>query len=148
MKSEAYKNEGYQFMGAAFEVYNDRGYGLAEEIYQECVEIELGLRGIPFRSKAELKCFYKGRELKKHYVPDLLVLGCLVVELKAVTELAPEHEAQLLNYMRIARQPVGYLVNFGHQGTLEWKRFILSELIETAHWADRGTANLRGETNR
>ena len=51
------------------------------------------------------------------------------MELKAVTELAPEHEAQLLNYMRIARQPVGYLVNFGHKGTLEWKRFILSELI-------------------
>ncbi len=137
MKSEVYKSEGYQFMGAAFEVYNDRGYGLAEEIYQDCLEIELELRGMPFRPKAELRCFYKGRELKKRYVPDLLVLGCLVVELKAVTELAPEHEAQLINYMRIARQPVGYLVNFGHQGTLEWKRFILSELIETANKLNR-----------
>ncbi|MGA2658116.1 MAG: GxxExxY protein [Verrucomicrobiota bacterium] len=71
MKPEIYKDEGYQFMGAAFEVYNDRGYGLAEEIYQECLEIELELRGISFRSKAEIKCFYKGRELKKRYVPDL-----------------------------------------------------------------------------
>src|SRR6516162_2223923 len=132
MKPEIYKNEGYQFMGAAFEVYNDRGYGLAEEIYQECLEIELELRRISFRSKAELKCFYKGRELKKRYVPDLFVFGCLVVELKAVTELAPEHEAQLLNYMRVARQPVGYLVNFGHKETLEWKRFILSEFILSA----------------
>jgi len=52
------------------------------------------------------------------------------VELKAVTQLLPEHEAQLFNYMRLARRPVGYLVNFGHQGTLEWKRLILSELIE------------------
>ncbi len=52
-----------------------------------------------------------------------------MVEIKAVTELAAEHEAQLLNYMRISRQPVGYLVNFGHKGTLEWKRFILSEFI-------------------
>ncbi len=129
MKTEIYKDEGYQLMGAAFEVYNDRGYGLAEEIYQECLEIELGLRRISFRSKAELKCFYKGRELKKRYVPDLYVFGCLVVELKAVTELAPEHEAQLFNYMRIAKQPVGYLINFGHKGTLEWKRLILSELI-------------------
>ena len=129
MKAEIYKNEGYQLMGAAFEVYNDRGYGLAEEIYQECLEIELGLRRISFRSKAELKCFYKGRELKKRYVPDLYVFGCLVVELKAVTELGPEHEAQLFNYMRIAKQPVGYLINFGHKGTLEWKRLILSELI-------------------
>ena len=119
-------------MGAAFEVYNDRGYGLAEDIYQECLEIELALRRIPFRSKAELKCFYKGRELKKRYVPDLYVFGCLVVELKAVTELAAEHEAQLFNYMRIARQPVGYLLNFGHKDTLEWKRLILSEFIESA----------------
>ncbi len=134
MRAEIYKDEGYQFMGAAFEVYNDRGYGLAEEIYQECLEIELELRGIAFRSKAEIRCFYKGRELKKRYIPDLFVFGCLVVELKAVAELAPEHEAQLMNYLRIARQPVGYLVNFGHKGTLEWKRFILSEFIaQTDH---------------
>ncbi len=129
IKTVIYQNEGYQLMGAAFEVYNERGYGLAEDIYQECLEIELALRGISFLLKAELKCFYKGRELKKHYVPDLYVFGCLVVELKAVTELAPEHEAQLFNYMRIARQPVGYLINFGHKGTLQWKRLILSELI-------------------
>jgi GxxExxY protein len=138
MKPEIYKDEGYRLMGAAFEVYNDRGYGLAEEIYQECLEIELELRGIPFRSKAEIKCFYKGRELKKRYVPDLFVFGALVVELKAVTELAAEHEAQVMNYMRISRQPVGYLINFAHKGTLEWKRFILSELI-----ANGVTANMR-----
>jgi GxxExxY protein len=65
------------------------------------------------QTKAELKCSYKGRELKKRYVPDLLVFGVLVVEIKAVTELAPEHEAQIFNYMRIARQPLGYLINFG-----------------------------------
>jgi len=130
MQKEIYKDEGYRFMAAAFEVYNEDGYGMGEEIYQECLEIELELRGTPFRAKEEIRCFYKGRELKKRYVPDLLVFGKLVVELKAVTELAPEHEAQLLNYMRITRQPVGYLVNFGHKGGLEWKRFTLSELIK------------------
>ena len=86
-------------MGAAFDVYNEKGYGMAEEIYQECLEIELTLRGIAFLPKAELKCFYKGRELKKRYMPDLVVFGCLVVELKAVTELAPDHEAQLLGML-------------------------------------------------
>ena len=90
------------------------------------------MRGIPFRPKEEVKCFYKGRLLKKRYIPDLFAFGCLVVEMKAVTELAPEHEAQLINYMRISQQPVGYLVNFGHKGTLEWKRFILSELMAQA----------------
>ena len=124
MKPEIYKDEGYRLMGAAFEVYNEQGYGLAEEIYQESLEIELEMRAIPFRSKQELKSFYKGRELKKRYVPDLLVFGCLVIELKSVSQLAPEHEAQLLNYMRITKQPVGYLINFGHKDTLEWKRFI------------------------
>ena len=117
-------------MAAAFEVYNDKGYGLAEDIYQECLEIELELRNISFNAKQELKCFYKGRELKKRYIPDLFVFGCIVVELKAVTDLAPEHEAQLINYMRLSKQPVGYLINFGHKGTLEWKRFTLSELIQ------------------
>jgi GxxExxY protein len=129
MKPEIYKDEGYKLMGAAFEVYNELSYGLAEEIYQESLEIELESRVIPFRSKQELKCFYKGRELKKRYVPDLIVFGCLVTELKAVSQLGAEHEAQLINYMRITKQPVGYLINFGHKDTLEWKRFILSELI-------------------
>jgi len=129
MKTEIYQNEGYQLMGVAFEAYNEQGYGLAEEIYQESLEIELELRGIPFRSKQELKCFYKGRELRKRYVPDLFVLEGLAVELKAVSQLLPEHEAQLINYQRITKQPVGYLINFGHKDTLEWKRFIFSELI-------------------
>jgi GxxExxY protein len=69
MKTEIYKDEGYKLMAAAFEVYNDRGYGLAEEIYQECLEIELELRRLTFRLKAELRCFYKGRELKKRTSP-------------------------------------------------------------------------------
>jgi GxxExxY protein len=127
--SEPYNEEGFQLMGAAFEVYNDRGYGMAEEIYQESLEIELELRQLPFRSKQELVCFYKGRELKKRYIPDLMLFDCLVVELKAVTKLLPEHEAQLYNYLRLTRRPIGYLVNFGHKDTLEWKRLILSEFI-------------------
>ena len=131
MKNEIYKDEGYKLMGAAFEVYNEQGYGLAEEIYQESLKMELELRGIPFRPKQELACHYKGRELKKRYVPDLFAFNGLVVELKSVSQLAPEHEAQLINYMRIAKQPVGYLINFGHKDTLEWKRFILSEFIPT-----------------
>ena len=129
MKPDVYKDEGYKLMGAAFEVYNDRGYGMAEEIYQECLEIELELRGIVFVPKLELVSFYKERALKKRYVPDLFVAECLVVELKAVTQLTTEHEAQLINYLRITRQPVGYLINFGHKDTLEWKRVIFSEFM-------------------
>ena len=115
-------------MGAAFEVYNQLGYGMAEEIYQQSLEIELGLRGIPFQSKTELSIFYKDRQLETRYRADLFVFDAIVVELKAVSELTSEHEAQLFNYLRIARQPAGYLINFGCKGELEWKRFILSDL--------------------
>ena len=135
MKAEIYKDEGYKLMGVAFEVYNERGHGLGEEIYQECMEIELEIRRIPYESKQELRCYYKDRELKKRYVPDLFVFGSLIVELKSVSALAPEHEAQLINYLRLTRRPVGYLVNFGHKDTLEWKRVILSEFIPVSSFA-------------
>lgn len=129
MNKDQHRHEGYQLMGAAFEVYNTIGYGMAEEIYQESVEFELADRGIRFASKQELGCCYKHHQLQRRYVPDLFVFDCLVVELKAVSQLISEHEAQLLNYLRVARQPVGYLINFGHKDRLEWKRFILSEFI-------------------
>jgi len=125
-----YKEEGYQVMGAAFEVYNQLGYGMAEEIYQQSLEIEFAMRSIPFQSKRELDVFYKDRQLNTHYVPDLFAFNAVVIELKAVAELISDHEAQLFNYMRIARQPVGYLINFGRRGELQWKRFFLSDLHE------------------
>lgn len=123
-----YEEEGYRLMGAAFEVYNQLGYGMAEEVYQQCLEIELELRDIPFLTKQELTLIYKGREIEKKYVPDLFVFGAIVVELKATKDLIADHEAQLFNYMRIARQPVGYLLNFGVKEKLQWNRFILSDL--------------------
>lgn len=123
-----FKQEGYDFMAAALEVYNEIGYGMAEEIYQQSLEIELSLRQIPFLTKQELEVYYKGRKLMICYRPDLLVFGGIVVELKAVTELLPEHDAQVFNNMRVSRMAVGYLINFGHKGDLQWKQFILSDL--------------------
>jgi GxxExxY protein len=123
-----FKDEGYRLMGAAFEVYNELGYGMAEEIYQQILEIELGFRSIPFVPKKELLVYYKASQLETRYRPDLLVFNEIVVELKAVSGLDPDHEAQLFNYMRIARMPVGYLLNYGQKGDLEWKRFILSDI--------------------
>lgn len=121
-----FKQEGYDLMGAAFEVYNVQGYGMAEEIYQQSLEIELGLRKIPFLSKAELVVTYKDRQLSTSYRPDLLVYNDIVVELKAAKSLTPEHEAQLFNYMRVSKKKVGYLVNYGAARELEWKRIIIS----------------------
>ena len=124
-----FSEEGYALMGAAFEVHREIGGGLLEEIYQESMEMELPLRGIPFRAKDEIPVFYKGQKLKKRYIPDFVIHEHVVVELKSVKELDPAHDAQLINYMRISRQPVGYLINFGPIGKLQWKRFILSEFV-------------------
>ncbi|MCA9119789.1 MAG: GxxExxY protein [Planctomycetaceae bacterium] len=123
-----FKDEGYKLMGAAFEVYNELGFGMAEKVYQQNLEIELNLRGIPFQSKRELAVCYKNQPLATKYKPDLYIFDAIVVELKATSELISDHEAQLFNYMRIARQPVSYLINYGNKGELQWKRFILSDL--------------------
>jgi GxxExxY protein len=120
---------GYDFMGACFEVHRVLGGGLLEEIYQESLELELLLRGIPFVPKQELLLYYKQHQLKKRYVPDLVVANHVIVEIKAVSELALGHEAQLFNYMRITRSPVGYLVNFAPIQRVEWKRMVLSQYV-------------------
>jgi GxxExxY protein len=122
------EDEGYQLMGAAFEVYNQLGYGMSEEIYQQSLVIELSLRQIPFQSKHDLQIYYKNQLLDTFYRPDLLVWDAIVVELKAVSGLNSDHDAQLFNYLRIARQQVGYLLNFGMKGELQWKRLILTDL--------------------
>ena len=128
-KVEYMSEEGYALMGAAFEVHREIGGGLNEEIYQESLEWELGLRQIRFSSKSELRVFYKEHLLKKKYVPDLLVFGEVVAELKSVKALNSEHERQLLNYLRITKKAVGYLINFGPMEAVEWKRFMLWEYV-------------------
>jgi len=120
-----FQEEGYQFMAAVFAVHNEIGGGLAEEVYQESLEYELENLGIPFIAKQELAIYYKGRELKKRYIPDLYVFGEIVVELKAVKALLPEHEAQLFNYMRLTQKRVGYLVNMAALRKVEWRRYVL-----------------------
>ncbi len=123
------QQEGYDFMAAAFEVYNDMGNGYTEDIYQESLELELVDRRIPFQSQVELAIHYKGRPLRRKFKPDLMVFGEMVVELKATSGLTSEHEAQLLNYLKATGKPVGYLVNFGCREKLEWKRFARTRKI-------------------
>jgi len=123
--AELYQQEGYDFMAAVFEVYNDLGSGFLEEVYHESLELELTQRGIPFVSKPKLTIYYKGQPLKKQYEADLIVIGEIVVELKAVKALAPEHEAQLINYLKATHKRVGYLINFSAFPRLQWKRLVV-----------------------
>ena len=92
-------------------------------IYQEALEIEFGLRGMPFTPHPPLKLFYKGRQLAKTYEPDFFCYDKIILELKAVSELCEEHEAQLHNYLKATGCKLGLLVNFGHT-PLQIKRIV------------------------
>ncbi|MBA3356968.1 MAG: GxxExxY protein [Pyrinomonadaceae bacterium] len=119
------KEEVYEVIGAAMEVYYQLGRGFLEPLYQEAFEIELSKRGLPFEPQAELTIEYKGQPLEKKYVADLVCFSQIVVELKALDRLTGIDEAQLLNYLKMTRMRVGLLINFGSQVTLEWKRYII-----------------------
>jgi GxxExxY protein len=117
-----YPEDSYKIIGACFEVYNEKGCGFLESVYQECMEIELGLQGIPFRGQLALPLSYKGQLLKQIYRPDFECCGKIIVELKAVEKLTDEHVAQVLNYLNATGYELGLLVNFGHYPKLESKR--------------------------
>jgi GxxExxY protein len=119
------KDEVYQIVGAALEVYWQLGRGFLEPVYQEALEIELGRRRIPFEAQKELVIYYKGQPLEKKYVPDVVCFGQIIVELKACDGLTGREEAQLLNYMKMAHMRVGLLINFGSAVRLEWKRYVI-----------------------
>ncbi len=108
-----FKEECYQIQGAVFEVYREMGCGFLEAVYQECLEKELKKRGVPFVAQQELQLLYKGEPLRQTYKPDLICYGQIIVELKAVKEIAPEHKAQVLNYLKATGMKLGLLVNFG-----------------------------------
>ena len=101
-----------KIIGAAIEVHRHLGPGLLESTYQACLCRELDLRGIPYRREVHLPLEYKGLELDKAYVIDLLVENSLIVETKAVEKLHPIHSAQLLTYMRLMGFSAGLLLNF------------------------------------
>jgi GxxExxY protein len=119
------KDEVYAIVGAALEVYNEMGSGFLEAVYQETMEIELGLRGIPFEPQKELCIYYKGRCLEKKHVADLVCFGSVLVELKVMRQIGSGEEAQLLNYLNATGLRVGIIINFGDPGRLDWKRMIL-----------------------
>ena len=124
-----YKEESYNIIGACFEVYKEKGCGLLEAVYQECLEIELGLCDIPFSSQSALTLHYKGRKLKQTYVPDFECYEKIIVEIKAVKELCDEHRAQVFNYLRATGFQLGLTVNFGHYPKLEYERIVLTQHI-------------------
>ena len=120
-----YEEETYSIRGAVFEVYREMGSGCLEPVYQECLEIEFRRRNMPFIATDELKLYYKEDLLRQKYEPDFVCFGKIIVELKAVKQILPDHEAQLLNYLHATRMKLGLLVNFGSSPEAEVTRRVL-----------------------
>jgi GxxExxY protein len=102
----------HDIIGSAIEVHRCLGPGLLESIYLECLCHELRMRNIVFDREVSVPLRYKGLILDHGYRLDLLVAGCIVVELKSVEKLLPIHDAQLLSYLKLKRLPLGLLLNF------------------------------------
>jgi len=111
-----------QVIGAAFEVHRVLGYGFLEKVYQRALQIEIQSRGLLADLEREIRVVDKGQEVGA-YSDDLLVYGCVVVELKVAREYNPEDEPQLLNELKATGMKVGLLINFG-RAKVEFKRLV------------------------
>ena len=118
-----YEEETYKIIGAAMEVHRELGCGFLEAVYQEALEKEFYLQHIPYKREMPLPVYYKNELLQKTYIADFVCYDKIIVELKALSGLNNEHEAQILNYLKAVKLRVGLLINFGGK-SLENKRMV------------------------
>ncbi len=114
----------FGIIGCCMEVHKTLGAGYLEAVYQEALALELETAGIPFEREKEIEVQYKGKVLQKKYFADFLCFDEVIVETKVLSNLLPEHYAQVLNYLKATDRKVGLLVNFGTP-SLQWKRLVL-----------------------
>ncbi len=110
-----------KIIGACFEVSNELGVGFIESVYEKALVIALREKGLRVIEQAPLKVSFRDQTVGEFYA-DILVENRVIVELKAVTSLVPEHEAQIINYLKTSGIHIGLLFNFAKL-KLEWKRF-------------------------
>jgi len=111
-----------EIIGASFEVHRELGYGFLERVYQRALQVELVRRGLSAESERRVQVQYKGA-IVGDYDADLIVNGCVIVEIKVAPQFDTHDEAQLLNELRATGIRVGLLVNFGRTRA-EFKRLV------------------------
>ena len=113
----------YRIVGCALRVYNTLKSGYLESVYEKALEWELLEAGFSVKRQVRIPVFYKGIELGKDFIADMVVDGNVIVELKAVSNLSKAHEAQVESYLKSTGMECGLLVNFGNLRRLEWRVF-------------------------
>jgi GxxExxY protein len=116
--------EVYAVVNAALEVSKELGHGLHEKPYENALAIELKLRGMSCHQQSRFDVIYKGIKVSE-YVPDLIALGKIVVDIKVVEKISDHERGKMINYLKITRLPVGLVFNF-RRAKLEWERIILT----------------------
>ena len=106
------KEISFKIMEAAFEVHNELGPGFLESIYEEALALELQARNLVVETQKRIPVFYKGQQIGEH-VLDQVVDGKIILELKAVTEIAPFHKQQAVSYLKATGLPLAIVINFG-----------------------------------
>ena len=99
-------------IGLAIEVHRTVGPGLLENVYQECLCIELEEAGIAFQSLVMVPVHYKARSIPMGFRSDIVVGDAIILEIKAVAAIVPAHEAQILTYLRMSGKRLGFIMNF------------------------------------
>jgi GxxExxY protein len=122
MSDLIFKHEAYEIIGACMEVHSILGPGFLESVYQEALSREFREREIPFMPQWGIELFYKGEKLAKRFFADFICYEEIIVEIKAFEGLIPEHEAQLINYLKATHKPLGLLINFG-ASKLQYQRY-------------------------
>ena len=117
-----YKDITDKLIRAFYNVYNKLGYGFAEKVYENSMIIELRALGLKCEKQKPIKVYYDGLQVGEYYA-DLVINDCVIVELKSGSGIVPEHEAQLINYLRATDIEVGFLLNFGEKAIFRRKYF-------------------------
>lgn len=102
----------YEITGLAIKIHKELGPGLLESVYEKCLKYELELNGYNVKQQLIVKIKYGDINIESELKVDLLVNDLIVIELKAVENILPIHEAQLLTYMKLLKKPQGLLINF------------------------------------
>ncbi len=116
--------ECFRIQGAIYDVYRELGSGFLESVYQECLEREFVRSNIPFEAQKDLGITYRGEKLTQRFRADFICFQSVILEIKAIREIAPEHKAQILNYLKATGLTVGLLVNFGSHPKATIQRFV------------------------
>jgi GxxExxY protein len=122
METFLHKELSFKVLGMAYAVHNALGPGLLEHAYREAMCVELELAGVAFERERVFPLEYRGRNVGTYFA-DIVVDDKIILELKAVEAFHPTMESQLINYLKIAKIPVGYLINFRDR-LVHWRRLV------------------------